>query len=243
MAIRLLVIDSDNTNNDAVKKYFSNSNNIEVVNVVNNKLEALEYIQNVDVVVVDLLLNGLDSMMILANIKEKCLNTKVIATSAFTTSEMMNNLNKYDVNYFIKKPYPLESLEKVVSSLFINELTYNQSDIKLQVTNLLHSLGIPSHIKGYNYIRDGIIKIYNDSSLIGAITKELYPTIANEYDTTSSRVERAIRHAIEVSWIRGDYHMMEDLFGNSIDYDRSKPTNAEFIVTLADRLKIDTKYA
>jgi two-component system response regulator (stage 0 sporulation protein A) len=243
MAIRLLVVDSDNTNNDAVKKYFSNSNNIEVVNVVNNKLEALEYIQNVDVVVVDLLLNGLDSMMILANIKEKCLNTKVIATSAFTTSEMMNNLNKYDVNYFIKKPYPLESLEKVVSSLFINELTYNQSDIKLQVTNLLHSLGIPSHIKGYNYIRDGIIKIYNDSSLIGAITKELYPTIANEYDTTSSRVERAIRHAIEVSWIRGDYHMMEDLFGNSIDYDRSKPTNAEFIVTLADRLKIDTKYA
>ena len=85
--------------------------------------------------------------------------------------------------------------------------------------------------------------LYKDSSLVGSITKELYPSIASSYDTTSSRVERAIRHAIEVSWVRGDYNLMEEIFGNSIDFDRSKPTNSEFIVTLADRLKLNTKYA
>lgn len=84
--------------------------------------------------------------------------------------------------------------------------------------------------------------MYKDESLIGSITKELYPSIANLYHTTSSRVERAIRHAIEVSWMRGDYNLMEELFGNSVDYDRAKPTNSEFIVTVADRLKLENKY-
>ena len=109
----------------------------------------------------------------------------------------------------------------------------------MAITSLLHSLGIPSHIKGYNYIRDSIDLMYNHPSMIGAITKELYPEIANRYDTTASRVERAIRHAIEVSWNRGDYDVMESLFGNSVDYDRAKPTNSEFIATLADKLRLD----
>lgn len=251
MAKRLLVVDSNIQNGEAVWKYFKNSSSIEVVNVVSSKDEAIEYLKGADVIVVDLLLNGLDSMMIFSTIKEQCLNKKVIATSEFVTNDMINSLNEYNINYFIKKPYTAESLEKVINSLYVaNDVAKkaevldaqeNDSNV-IKVTNMLHSLGIPSHIKGYSYIRDGILKILNNSHLVGSITKELYPDIAGNYNTTASRVERAIRHAIEVSWVRGDYHMMEELFGNSVDVDRSKPTNAEFIVTLADRLKIDSKY-
>ena len=107
------------------------------------------------------------------------------------------------------------------------------------MTKMLHSLGIPSHIKGYQYIRESILLIYRNPYIIGGITKELYPTVATKYKTTSSRVERAIRHAIEVSWNRGDYDYMEELFGHSVDYDRAKPTNSEFIATVADKLRLD----
>ena len=100
---------------------------------------------------------------------------------------------------------------------------------------------MPSHIKGYQYIRDAIIMIYNNSSYIGGITKQLYPDIAKKFDTTPSRVERAIRHAIEVSWSRGDYDLMDEIFGHSVDFDRAKPTNSEFLATLADKLNLDDK--
>ena len=251
MAKRILVVDSNIQNGEAVWKYFKNSSSIEVVNVVSSKEEAVRYLREVDVIVVDLLLNGLDSMMIFSSIKEQCLNKKVIATSEFVTNDMINSLNEYNINYFIKKPYTPESLERVINSLYIANDTVKKMEIVnseesdeavIKVTNMLHSLGIPSHIKGYNYIRDGILKILKNSRLVSSINKELYPEIAGSYNTTASRVERAIRHAIEVFWVRGDYHKMEELFGNSVDVDRSKPTNAEFIVTLADRLKIDSKY-
>ena len=103
----------------------------------------------------------------------------------------------------------------------------------------MHELGIPSHIKGYQYIREGISIIYNNPGTIGGITKELYPELALKFDTTVSRVERAIRHAIEVSWNRGDWDLMEDIFGHSVDIDKAKPTNSEFIVTIADKLRLE----
>lgn len=242
MAIRLLVVDANFNHGNAVKEYFKNSSSIEVVNVVDNKEDAYKYLTDSDVILIDLLLSGVDSMMILSRIKEMGFNKKVIATSDIVTNDMMRDLNHYNINYFIKKPYSLDSLAGIIENLYVEEKVTNNNEIRVQITNMLHSLGIPSHIKGYAYLRDGVEKLYNDESLIGAITKELYPSIAEVYNTTSSRVERAIRHAIEVSWVRGDYHLMEELFGNSVDYDRSKPTNSEFLVTLADRLKIDSKY-
>ena len=104
---------------------------------------------------------------------------------------------------------------------------------------MLHELGIPSHIKGYQFLRDAINIVFDRPDVIGGITKELYPELAGKYDTTVSRVERAIRHAIEVSWNRGSWDMMEELFGHSVDIDKAKPTNSEFIVTLADKLRMD----
>lgn len=244
MAIRVMMIDSDVNYMNEVKQYFSSSSSIYVVKTINNTEEALNSLtSDYDVLVINMLLSGTDSLLILSKLKELNLKKMVIATSEFMSSDMMSNLEKYNPNYFLKKPFSTSTLESTIKSICQGDETYENQDLKVAITNMLHSLGIPSHIKGYTYIRDGIAMMYKDASLIGSITKELYPTIANNYDTTSSRVERAIRHAIEVSWVRGDYSLMEELFGNSVDYDRAKPTNSEFIVTLADRLKLENKYA
>ena len=113
------------------------------------------------------------------------------------------------------------------------------NNLEKSITKILHELGVPSHIKGYQYIRDGIIMIYDCPGIVGGINKEWYPDIAKKYDTTVSRVERAIRHAIEVSWNRGNWDLMEVIFGHSVDIDKAKPTNSEFIVTVADKLRLE----
>ena len=116
---------------------------------------------------------------------------------------------------------------------------FYHSNIQVSITKMLHELGIPSHIKGYQYLREAITVIFERPETIGGITKELYPELANKFDTTVSRVERAIRHAIEVSWNRGNIDLMEEIFGHSVDIDKAKPTNSEFVVTLADKLRLD----
>ncbi len=141
------------------------------------------------------------------------------------------------------KPFSLSSLEKRICEVVNGEIKESEpkedNKVQMAISKLLHSLGVPSHIKGYQYIRESIYMMYSSKEMLGGITKEIYPEIASRFDTTASRVERAIRHAIEVSWSRGDYELMEEIFGHSVDYDRAKPTNSEFIATLADRLRID----
>ena len=139
------------------------------------------------------------------------------------------------------KPLDMKDLESRIKALDEPSITLDSvtNELKMRLTRLLHELGMPSHIKGYEYIREGILLLYNDPSIIGGITKELYPEIADKYNTSVSRVERAIRHAIEVSWNRGNIDLMEEVFGHSVDYDKAKPTNSEFIVTIADKLKLE----
>ena len=143
------------------------------------------------------------------------------------------------------KPFELSDLERRLEECQEDNNYRNTSidiyhnNLQISITKILHELGIPSHIKGYQYIREGISIIYDNPDVIGGITKELYPSIASKFDTTVSRVERAIRHAIEVSWNRGDWDLMEDIFGHSVDIDKAKPTNSEFIVTVADKLRLE----
>ena len=118
-------------------------------------------------------------------------------------------------------------------------IDFYHSNLQIAITKVLHELGIPSHIKGYQYIREGIGIVFEKPETIGGITKELYPELASKFDTTVSRVERAIRHAIEVSWNRGSWDLMEEIFGHSVDIDKAKPTNSEFIVTIADKLRLE----
>ena len=246
MAIRVMIVDEDINFMKEVKQYFSSSSSIDVVKAVSSKEEAINSLEDYDVLIINMLLKGTDSMDILDELIRKDLNKTVIVTSEYISIEMMNMLSVYKPNYFIKKPFELSALERIVNALSHDLVSVKKvkdnNELKVDITNLLHSLGIPSHIKGYNYIRDSIEMLITDNNLVGSMTKEIYPNIAHSYDTTSSRVERAIRHAIEVSWMRGDYNLMEELFGNSIDFDRSKPTNSEFIATLADRLKLQKNY-
>ena len=244
-SIRVLIVDNDESMINEVVKYFSSHEVIEVVACKKDGEEGLEYILNnpnkFDLIIMDLILPKCDGIFILNEMQKRDINKNVIIATSFKEDAMLTEVNKCGVNYYMLKPYNLDSLTDIIKRIVNNQnkTRIDNKDLQQAITNLLHSLGMPSHIKGYSYIRDSINLMYNKPSMLGAITKELYPEIANMYDTTSSRVERAIRHAIEVSWTRGDYEVMEEIFGHSVDYDRAKPTNSEFIATLADKLRLE----
>lgn len=244
--IRALLIEDDEKIVSEVKKYFGSSTVVEVLHVSKDGQAGLDYaIQNkdsLDLVIMDSLLPIKDGQAILKEFKKADVKFKVILTSSIKNHLIINSIDELNVDYIMLKPYNLDDLSTVIESLFnVETMNYENSKIEAKITKMLHALGIPSHIKGYQYIRESILLIYRNPYIIGGITKELYPNVADKFHTTSSRVERAIRHAIEVSWNRGDYEYMEELFGHSVDYDRAKPTNSEFIATVADKLKLDVK--
>lgn len=158
---------------------------------------------------------------------------------------MIREASELGASYFMLKPFELSDLSEKIKSVVKGNhekgksLDLFNNNLQISITKTLHELGVPSHIKGYQYIREGISLVYKKPEIIGGITKELYPEIAKKYDSTVSRVERAIRHAIEVSWNRGNWDLMEEIFGHSVDIDKAKPTNSEFIVTIADKLRLE----
>ncbi|MBQ3021463.1 MAG: sporulation transcription factor Spo0A [Bacilli bacterium] len=245
--IRILVVDSLDEQISSIEKYFSNHALIKVVKTYKDGLNALNYIESnhneFDVVIMDLLLPNKDGLSIIKYMKENNINKNIIVLTGYNSLDIVKQVSFYNINYFMLKPFDLKDLENYLldNKVCKNNVIDMNKELQSNITSLLHSLGVPSHIKGYEYIREGIGLMYNDPSMLGAITKEMYPEIAVKFNTTSSRVERAIRHAIEVSWSRGDYDLMEEVFGHSVDYDRAKPTNSEFIATLADKLRLENK--
>ena len=242
----ILMIDDNKQLVEAVKEYFSNSDEIEVKYVAGDGLDGLKLIEekdDYDVVVLDLVMPNKDGMWVLEQLKEKGIDKKIIVETSYNAMDVIRQVSEYGVKYYLLKPFDLEDLEKRI--LQLNDVKVGKSidlasnNIKSSITKTLHDLGIPSHIKGYQYIRDGVEIIFDRPEIIGGITKELYPELANKFETTVSRVERAIRHAIEVSWNRGDWDLMEELFGHSVDIDKAKPTNSEFMVTIADKLRLE----
>ena len=186
-----------------------------------------------------------DGKSVLENMKKKKIDKKVIVLTSYNSQDMIRKVSELGISYFILKPFELTELENIIEDV-MTETTPNgksidlyHNSLEISITKILHELGMPSHIKGYQYIRDGIIMIYDNPEIVGGITKELYPDVAKKYNTTVSRVERAIRHAIEVSWNRGNWDLMEEIFGHSVDIDKAKPTNSEFIVTVADKLRLE----
>ena len=246
-SIRLVVVDNSEEVTSSIRKYFRENAVVDVVSCINNGLDALNFLINhendYDMVIMDLLIPQMDGVTLLENMKSRKINKKVIVLSSYKEDYTIKKLISLGVNYYILKPFSLESLEDRIKDLNNTyEISNNANgSAEVKVTNLLHNLGIPSHIRGYQYIRDGILMIYNNNKYINFITKEIYPELAIKYDTTPSRVERAIRHAIEISWERGDVDLMDDLFGHSVNFERSKPTNAEYINTLADRMRLNSK--
>ena len=247
--IKVLMIDDNVNLVEMVKEYFKQNNNIEITFTAHDGLEGFEqvkkYKDQFDIILLDLIMPKKDGLYVLEQIKANNINCNVIVETSYNAQEVIREVSDYGVNYFILKPFELEDLEKRIIEICNGKnkqgknINLKVKNLQIEVTKILHELGIPSHIKGYQYIREGIGIIFERPETIGGITKELYPELANKFDTTVSRVERAIRHAIEVSWNRGDWDLMEDIFGHSVDIDKAKPTNSEFIVTIADKLRLD----
>ena len=243
--IKVLMVDDNKELINMVKEYFNDNENISINLEAYDGLEGINMIEKFqdkyDIILLDLIMPKKDGMYVLEQMKKKNINKKVIIETSYNTSEIISEAAGYGINYFILKPFELSDLEKRILNAFDSDkkVNVNENHLQISITKVLHELGIPSHIKGYQYIREGISIIYERPEVIGGITKELYPELASKFDTTVSRVERAIRHAIEVSWNRGSWDLMEEIFGHSVDIDKAKPTNSEFIVTIADKLKLD----
>lgn len=247
--IRVLMVDDNENLVTMLKEYFVSHLNIDITLEAYDGLEAMEVIEKhkdeIDVIILDLIMPNKDGIYVLDEMKKKNISKPIIISTSYNAADMIRRVSEYNVNYFILKPFELSDLEKRILECVDKNKENNKvinllhSNLQISVTKLLHELGVPSHIKGYQYIREGIIMLYENPGMIGGITKELYPEIASKFDTTVSRVERAIRHAIEVSWNRGDWKLMEEIFGHSVDIDKAKPTNSEFIVTISDKLRLE----
>ncbi len=246
--IRILMIDDNDKLIDAVKEGFKNNENIEIVLEAYDGRVGFELVKNkqdeYDLIILDLIMPEKDGLYVLESMRNEGINKKVIVATSYNAMEVIREVSEYGVNYYVLKPFDMKDLEKrildITSKSYGNKfIDMETNNIQSSISKILHDLGIPSHIKGYQYIREGILIIYEHPETVGGITKELYPELASKFDTTVSRVERAIRHAIEISWNRGSWDLMEEIFGHSVDVDKAKPTNSEFIVTIADKLRLE----
>ncbi|MCQ2513653.1 MAG: sporulation transcription factor Spo0A [Ruminococcus sp.] len=206
-----------------------------------------------DVVLMDSFMTRIDAIGVMRTLKKQNAKLPVFMVfSSFHSPVLEREIMSSGASYFMLKPYSVESLcENIVNmvrrgknNMFNGSpMMYDSYGIEVKVTDILREIGVPAHIKGYQYLRDSIIMSVEKPEIINAVTKQLYPSVAKKYETTSSRVERAIRHAIEVAWDRGDIDVLNSYFGYTIHNDRGKPTNSEFIAMISDRLRLQIKNA
>ena len=245
--IKVLMIDDNVNLVEMVSDYFENHSKIEIVGSAYDGVEGLKIIKDgklkYDLIILDLIMPKKDGIAVLKELKDSNIMANVIVATSYNAPDTIRKVSEYGAKYYILKPFELPDLEEKILDTFntSNSKSINliSNNLQISISKMLHELGMPSHIKGYQYIREAISMVYDNPEIVGGITKELYPTLAGKFDTTVSRVERAIRHAIEVSWNRGDWDLMEEIFGHSVDIDKAKPTNSEFIVTVADKLRLE----
>lgn len=218
-----------------------------------NGEEALSMISSIspEIVIIDVLLSKLDGIGVIRQARKNLGEDApiFIVMSIVSNHNMLLEANNAGASMCMIKPVNAESLAHHIENLLPTSISlvpsvseeYGTSDIETQVTKIIHQIGVPAHIKGYQYLRTAIILTVNDGDIINSVTKILYPTVAKKYRTTTSRVERAIRHAIEVAWDRGDVEVLNSYFGYTIQNNRGKPTNSEFIAMIADNLRLKYK--
>jgi len=261
--IRILAADSDTVYLTLLNEYAACDSSIELVGAVDNGDDAvrLTETQDLDVLIIDMILRPFDGLRALERMKLKERKKKpvVYLVSKFINDTVMDRALDLGVDFFVSKPFEYgELLQRMKSDVehsgkyisearmvpFVRRVSRScdpDVEVELMVTEMIHDIGVPAHIKGYQYLRDAIIMTINDMNAINAITKVLYPSVAKRYKTTSSRVERAIRHAIEVAWDRGDLDTLQSVFGYTVSNAKGKPTNSEFISMIADRLRLQLK--
>ena len=205
---RVLIIDDNKNLVDMIKEYFNEHADIKITLEAYDGVEGIRLIEKkqeeYDIILLDLIMPNKDGISVLEHMNHKGIDKKVIVLTSYNTQEMIRKVSELGVNYFILKPFELVDLEKRIIEVAEGIKYGGQSidlyhnNLQISITKTLHELGVPSHIKGYQYIREGVTLVYENPEMVGGITKELYPEIAKKYETTVSRVERAIRHAIEV---------------------------------------------
>ncbi|MGO0122875.1 sporulation transcription factor Spo0A [Desulfothermobacter acidiphilus] len=249
---RILLVDDNRELINALKDFFSEQSDFELVGVAYNGQEALELIEKYrpDVVVLDLIMPYLDGIGVLEKFSQgtDSYQPRFVILTALGQDSVAQKATELGASYYVVKPFSFPVLASRIRQLRAGHQppvaatrASSSRSIDVAVTNVIHELGVPAHVKGYHYLRDAIIMVIEDVGLLGGITKELYPAIATKYNTTPSRVERAIRHAIELAWDRGSVDTFNRFFGYTINRNKGKPTNSEFIAMVADRLRLDVK--
>ncbi|MFW5980513.1 MAG: sporulation transcription factor Spo0A [Halanaerobiaceae bacterium] len=261
---RIMIMDDDENFCDLIKEYLNNQKNMKVTGVAHNGKEGLEILQEKkpDLLILDIIMPKLDGLGVMETIKKKNLNSemKIIILTAFGKEELTQKMVDLGAHYYIVKPFDLDKLAKRINQIMnfngenvtdnsvtvatvnntVNKTENNtEKDLNLKITELLHKLGVPAHIKGYLYLREAIKLVTQEIDLLGSVTKKLYPRVAEKYNTTPNRVERAIRHAIEVTWNRGNISALNEYFGTTVSPNSGKATNSQFIAKIADKFRVE----
>lgn len=196
-----------------------------------------------DVVVMDAFMSNLDALGVIAKLKDCDKKPLMMVMSSTDNQVFEQEILSAGADYYFLKPFDVQILAQRINQLtgrtkVESNVNRASNDLHIEISEMMHQIGVPAHIKGYEYLREAIILSVNDREMMGSVTKILYPTIAKKYATTSSRVERAIRHAIEVAWDRGDVDILYSYFGYTVQNTRGKPTNSEFIAMLSDKVRL-----
>lgn len=265
--IEVLLADDNREFTNLLSEYISEQSDMSVSGVAYNGEEVLTHFEDSrkmpDVLILDIIMPHLDGLGVLERLKEMNISPmpKIIMLTAFGQENITQKAVQLGASYYILKPFDMDILANRIRQLvnntaFASTASYSTGSTTLKsnvvplgkgknldanITSIIHEIGVPAHIKGYQYLREAITMVYNNIEILGAITKTLYPAIAEKFKTTPSRVERAIRHAIEVAWTRGNIDSISHLFGYTINISKSKPTNSEFIAMVADKLRIEHK--
>ena len=247
--IKVLIADAGEDFRTLLSDTLNAQEDMQTVGAASDGAEALALLERErpDVLLLDLVLPRVDGLEVLRRMGETGARPATIVVSAFFNQRMISRSAELGVCYFIPKPCDVDALaERIRQSVrpedfpgaAVADFRPREPDLESTVTEVIHEIGVPAHIKGYQYLREAIIMTIGDMEIINAVTKVLYPAVAKKYATTPSRVERAIRHAIEVAWDRGDLETLQKFFGYTVSNIKGKPTNSEFIAMIADHLSL-----